>query len=95
MMWKSFSKCYNQKSSLVVAAKALYSTSANDQETIVCFLAFQEIKEPARKMQKAVIDLLESLHDSQSASKKAVSHNEEEEERKMPCPGVDLRYRRS
>lgn len=40
MMWKSFSKCYNQKSSLVVAAKALYSASADDLETVACFLAF-------------------------------------------------------
>lgn len=40
VMWKSFNKCDNQKSSLVVAAKALYSASEDDLETVACFLAF-------------------------------------------------------
>lgn len=44
-------------SSEQVATIALYSALADEEETTVCFLDFQEIKEVLRKMQKPVTDL--------------------------------------
>ena len=58
-------------SSLVTAAEALYLASAEDLETVACFLDFQEIIESPRKIKKPLTDLLVSRHDLQSASTKA------------------------
>ncbi|KAJ0779867.1 hypothetical protein HanPI659440_Chr06g0231241 [Helianthus annuus] len=46
----------------------LYSASADDRDTTLCFLLFQETKEPPRKIQKPVTDLLLSVHFAQSES---------------------------
>ena len=55
-------------SSQAVVAMALYSASAEDRETVACFLDFQEIRESPRKMQNPVTDLRESGQPAQSAS---------------------------
>ena len=44
----------------VVVAKAMYSASMLDWETIGCFRAFQEIKSRQRKLQKPPVDLRSS-----------------------------------
>ena len=49
--------------SLLTDAKALYSTSSEDLETVACFLDFQEIMESPRKMQNPVMDILVSRYD--------------------------------
>jgi len=54
-----------------VDAIALYSASAEDLDTVVCFLDFQEIKELSRKTQYPVTDLLESTQPAQSESQNA------------------------
>ena len=50
---------------------ALYSALADDQETVCCFLDFQEINDLPRKTQQHVIDLLVSGHPAQSEFEKA------------------------
>jgi hypothetical protein len=54
-----------------VDAIALYSTSTEDLDTVVCFFDFQEIKELSRKTQYPVTDLLESTQRAQSKSQNA------------------------
>ncbi|KAJ0859067.1 hypothetical protein HanRHA438_Chr13g0608231 [Helianthus annuus] len=46
----------------------LYSASAEDLDTTLCFLLFQEIKDFPRNIQNPVIDLLLSIHFAQSES---------------------------
>ena len=72
-MLKSLSRANSQVISQVALAIALYSASAEERETIGCFLDFHEIKESPRKMQKPVTDLRESGHRAQSESAKAVN----------------------
>jgi hypothetical protein len=50
---------------------ALYSASAEDLDTVVCFFDFQEIKELSRKMQYPVTDLLVSEQPAHSESQNA------------------------
>ncbi|KAJ0510573.1 hypothetical protein HanIR_Chr11g0542321 [Helianthus annuus] len=46
----------------------LYSASADERETMLCFLLFQETREFPRKIQYPVTDLLLSTHLAQSES---------------------------
>ena len=41
----SLNKCRSHNTSQTVTAMALYSSSANDLEMVLCFLDFHEIKE--------------------------------------------------
>lgn len=70
----------------------LYSASADDEETVVCFLDLHEIGVAPKKIQKLVIDLLVSVHTAQSASEKAFKINEDEAENNRPAVDVELRY---
>ena len=70
IMPKSRSNCGIHRSSLVVMAKARYSTSAEEQAMVDYFLAFQEIEESLRKTQKLVTNFLASRQEAQSASEK-------------------------
>ena len=54
---------------------ALYFASAEDLETIDCFLDFHEIRESPKKMQKLVANLLVSIEDAQFASVYLLSEN--------------------
>lgn len=47
---KSHRSCVSQVISLAVATSALYSDSAEDLDTTVCFFAFQEIGALSRHM---------------------------------------------
>jgi hypothetical protein len=51
----------------------MYSASAEEQETVYCFLDFQEMRESPRKTQKQVTERLESGHPVQSLSQNALS----------------------
>lgn len=62
---------------------ARYSASADDLEMVDCFLALHETKESPKKMQKPVVDFLESGHAPQSALEKAFKCNGEEDEKNM------------
>ncbi|MFS7910652.1 hypothetical protein Hanom_Chr02g00108751 [Helianthus anomalus] len=70
----------------------LYSASAEDRETTLCFLLFQETKEPPRKMQKPVTNLRLSTHLAQSESAKAVNWKVVPLVNRIPAPGALLRY---
>lgn len=70
-IWKSLSKTSNQTISQKVWAKARYSASANERDTVACFLDFQLIKESPIKTQKLVTDLRVSGQAAQSESLKA------------------------
>jgi hypothetical protein len=48
----------------------LYSDSAEERETVCCFLDFQEMRESPIKTQQPVMDLRVSKHPAQSASQK-------------------------
>jgi hypothetical protein len=61
---------------------ARYSASAEDLETVDCFLYFQDIKELSRKTQKLVMDRLVSTQPAQSESQKAFSWREQSAEKK-------------
>lgn len=52
---------------------ARYSDSAEDMETVGCFLDFQDISDEPKNIQYPVVDRLLSLQDPQSASVKALS----------------------
>lgn len=56
-----------------MVARPLYSTSAEDRETVGCFFNFQEIRESPREIQKPVTDRQVSGHAPQSASTKPLS----------------------
>jgi hypothetical protein len=60
-----------------VEAIARYSPSAEDLETVDCFLDVQDIKELSRKTQKPVMDRLVSTQQAQSESQKAFSWREQ------------------
>jgi hypothetical protein len=51
-----------------VAAKARYSASEDDLQTVNCFFVIQDIRELPRKNLLPVTDLLESLYPAQSAT---------------------------
>ena len=78
-MLKSRRRDNNHTSSQVTFAIALYSTSADDRGTVFCFLDFHETREFPRKIQNPLIDRLESLQATKSASAKALSWVVEEE----------------
>ena len=63
-IWKSCKSYLIQINSLIVAAKARYSALAEDRATVVCFLAFQEIKDSPKKMQNPVTKRLKSVDDA-------------------------------
>lgn len=55
---KSSSSHLNHKTSYIVFVITLYSTSAEDLDTIVCFFALHETSEPLKLMNYHVHDLL-------------------------------------
>jgi len=74
---------------------ALYSTLAEDQETLDCFLDFQETKESPMKIQYPVTDLLVSRHDAQSESVNPLTCNSDLAEKKTPFPSSFFKYCRT
>jgi hypothetical protein len=76
----------------VAEAKARYSASDEDLETVNCFLDFQQTRDWPMKKQKPVIDLLVSGQPPQSASLNPDSCKEEFLGKNKPVPGLPLRY---
>jgi len=75
----------------VVEARARYSASEEDLETVLCFFAFHEMKELPIKKQYLVMDHRESMQLPQSASLKPVSRISESRGKNNPCPGQPFR----
>jgi hypothetical protein len=59
-----------QINSVVALARALYSASVLDQDTVACLQALQEIKFGPRNMEKLSLEWRSSRQPVQSASKK-------------------------
>lgn len=68
----------------VVVAKAMYSASMLDWETIGCFRAFQEIKSRQRKLQKPPVDLRSSRQPVQSGTEYTLRVKVELRKRRSP-----------
>lgn len=58
-IWKTWRRLYNQRSSLVVVAIALYSASAKNTYIVFYFLHLHEIKLEPRNIQKPIRDFLD------------------------------------
>lgn len=69
---KSFKSWCNQTISQEVAAKARYSTSAEDLDIVCCFFAFHDTKASPKNIKKRVVDLQESRHEVQSTFEKTL-----------------------
>lgn len=80
----SLRKLINQKSSHTATTIALHSNSANDLETVCCFLDFQETKDSLIKTQYHVVCLQVSEHAAQSASAKVLICNSDLLENNKP-----------
>lgn len=88
----SESKDTIQVNSQQVSASDLYSASADERETICCFLHFQVIRESPSKTQKPVRESLVLGQLAQSASQYAVRARLEVEENSKPWYMVPLMY---
>ena len=66
----SLNKVHSQASSTAVEAKARYSASVEELETVDCFLEDQEIGFEPRKTSIPVVDFLSMGSPTQSASEK-------------------------
>lgn len=71
---------------------ARYSDSAEDRDTVVCFLLFHEIKQSPKNRQYPVTDLLVDKHFPQSASTNALNLKDPDLEKEIPLPGDFFRY---
>ena len=74
--------------SIVVTAKALYSASVLDRETVDCFRALQEIRLGPRKIQKPPVDFQSSWQLAQSASEYAWRERRATTKKKTMVNGV-------
>ena len=74
--WKSnrnmkfVKSCWIQTISLIVAASARYSTSANERKIVVYLLDFQDTNESPRNTQNPITDHRELRHEAQSDQRK-------------------------
>lgn len=76
-------------------AKALYSASDEDLDTMICFFVLHEIRELPKKKHWPEIDLLVSRQPAQSASENPCKLIEEFLGKNKPLPGHPLRYLRT
>jgi hypothetical protein len=77
---------------VVASAKALYSASVLDLDTVCCFFALHEIKFGPKKIAKPPVDFLSSGQPAQSASEKALSNCEDELLNVRPTCSVPFVY---
>ena len=69
----SLSKDWTHIISVIAFAKALYSAYVLDLDTVVCFLAHQDIRFGPKKIANPPVDRLSSRHPAQSESEKALT----------------------
>lgn len=67
-MPKSRSSLTNHVSSVTIFRRALYLISVEDNETVGCFLDFQEMGLPPKEMKKSVTECREDRQVAQSES---------------------------
>jgi hypothetical protein len=80
--------------SVITLAKALYSASVLDLDTVVCFLALQEIRLVPKNTTKPPVDLQSFGHPAQSASTNVLTVVELDSTKRRPSFNVPLTYRR-
>jgi len=68
-----------------------YSASADDLETVTCFLLFHDMRDLPRNIQYPVIEHLVKGHRAQYASQYAVKYSGPFEENNNPWPEAPLR----
>lgn len=85
---KSLRRLEIQINSLDTAARARYSASADERDTVACFLDFQLTREAPRNTQKLVMERRVSGQEPQSESTKALRLKSLEDGRSIPCPAV-------
>ena len=81
-----------QMTSAVALARALYSASVLDLDTVACFLALHEIRLEPRKIAKPHVDFLSSEHPAQSALEKALTKLDRDGTMRRPKSTVPLIY---
>ena len=79
--------------SLVTVAMALYSASAEERDTVVCFLVRQDMGDPPNEIKYPLRDFLVRGHAPQSESQNATIFKYGSLCKRIPCPGVPLIYR--
>lgn len=87
------SKFFNQMTSRTVVDSALYSDSAEEQDTVSCFVVFQKIGELPNCINQPVKDLRVIGQPEKSASHHTERSNGESDRSNMPWPGLCFRYR--
>ena len=92
-MHKSRNKYLSHVNSQVIEVIDLYSASAEDLETVVCFLLFQEIRDLPKKTKYPVTDRLVEMHPPQSASQKPIRFKLLLDGNSNPYPGKPFKYR--
>ena len=75
-------------SSTLVDAKAQYSASALERDTVDCFLAFQDMQFPPMDTQNPVVDHIVMGHPAQSASLYPYRSRVLVDNRRVPCSMV-------
>jgi hypothetical protein len=76
----------------VAEAKALYSASAEEHETVGCFFDFHETKDLPMKKQYPEMERRVSIQPPQSASLKPSNWSSEEWGKNKPHPGERFKY---
>jgi hypothetical protein len=90
----SVSRASTQINSAVAFAKALYSASVLDLETVACFLALQETKFGPTNIAKPPVERLSSRQPAQSASVKALRKVNDDLLKVIPSCKVSCTYLR-
>ncbi|CAL0335062.1 unnamed protein product [Lupinus luteus] len=88
LIFKSRNRKVSHCASQAAIARALYSASKEDLETVFCFLLFQETRALPIKKHQPVIDLLVSTHLAQSESEYPCMVVVLFAGKKILCPGV-------
>ena len=89
-LWR---RSLNHFNSPVTAVMDRYSASAEERDTVCCFLVFHEIGEDPSRTNHPVRDLRVKGHPAQSESHQPDSCRSQSLRNKTPCLGFHFRYR--